>query len=399
MHLNNINNNPNLVNQIKERYLRGNNIKIFFATLFTVAVIAAAVAYSLFAWNTSSSSNTLIIEQAINEPVADVGNYYVRDWGNKLNSDTIHKIEAINNSLYSQIGAELFVVVETGDRNTSAQKAADEFFSNYNVSNKGVVIYYSIPYDYGISVGSDIYSGVEKNIDSIFNNAVESNFDKGSYNDSVMAMVNGLVGFYEKEYNVAVSYSTPNDSNSIVIEQPVQPAQPARPVQPERPVVASPEYSYSYYTGTYAANIMFLMGIIVVIALIVLFAGRRHVRPYRNVYYTPRPSFWSGFGLGLFGGRFHRHHRYRNNHMHNNMRFGAPPPPPRHNPPPPRPNNTKWGGSSGGSFGRGGSSGRGSSGGSFGRGGSGGRGSSGGSFGRGGSSGRGSSGGSFGRRK
>ena len=366
---NNVNTNPNLINQIKQRYLRGNNIKIFFATLFTALLIMGSLGYIFFTFNTSTNSGTTteIIEIPLlpavpEQPNANVG--YVIDNAHKLNSETIKYINELNSNLYTSIGAEIYVVIENGDKNTSAEKKADEFFNKYNVSNNGVVVYYSIPHDYGISVGTDIYSGVERNINTIFSDSVENYFSTGNYNDSVILLVESLYVFYETNYNIHIN-SSPAAPYSLQSE-------PANTV--------------------YIANVDYNLGGIIRIALIILFiivlvsvfSKRRQPRHYRNVYYTPRSGFWGGFGLGLFSGGIFRHHHHHMPRMHGGMKFKAPPPKA-----PPRPNNSSWGrpsgkSSSSGSFGRSSSfksSGRGSSGGSFGR------------------SGRGSSGGSFGRKK
>ena len=370
-----MNNNPNLINQIKQRYLRGNNIKIFFATLFTVLLITASLGYMLFAVNivtTDTVVNNITVRPetelaeipAVPAPAYNTVSEFVVDPANRLSAETVKTIADMNYKLndYS-IGAEIYVVIVNGERNISAQDKAAELFKDYNVSNNGVMIYYSIPYDYGMEVGSDIYNGVERDINNIFNFDVERYFSNGEYDSSVWALVSSLMKFYETTYNITTNYYMP-DTGYYSAPQ----------AQGNTAYYTESSVSYSF-GAVFNAVIIILL----IIAIIVIFS-RGYSRGYRHVYYTPRRGFWSGFGWGMFAGSRHRHHH----HHRPPMQFRTPTPPKT----PQRPKNTSWGSPSG----------RGKSGGGFSRGGSSGRGSSGGGFGR-GSSGRGGSGGGFGRRK
>ena len=395
------NSNPNLVNQIKQRYLRGNNIKICLATIFTVMLIVGSLSYMLFAVNVSDTrvENIAITEAVQEAPIHAYDNSgaipdippsytssYVFDNAGKLSSETINTIHQEVSKLYKSMGAEIYVVIENGERNESAEKLAETFFEDQNVTNNGVVIYYSIPYDYTILPGIDIYDGVEREIDNIFNNDVESYFSRGNYDNSVLSMVKALLHFYETNYNY-------NADVAGAVDVPYY-------YDYDYSYVDGEIYDYTYETSAFTGLMLLIPIIFGIILVVVILSGRRNRAPYNHVYYTPRSGFWGGLGLGLFGGSRYRHRHHRPMHFHT----------------PPRSDNRSWGspksggsssggfsrGSSGGSFSsssRSSSSGRGSSGGGFSRSSSSssGRGSSGGSFSS--SSGRGSSGGGFSRKR
>ena len=369
------NNNPNLVNQIKQRYLRGNNIKIFLATIFTVIVIVGSLSYMLFAVNVSDTrveniAMTEVVQESPIHAIPDIPpsytSSYVIDNAGKLSSETINTIHQEVSKLYKSMGAEIYVVIENGERNESAEKLAEIFFEDQNVTNNGAVIYYSIPYDYTILPGIDIYDGIEREIDNIFNNDVESYFSRGNYDNSVLSMVKALLHFYETNYNYNANVSGGIDvpyyydyDNSYVVDGEI--------------------YDYTYESSAFAGLMLLLPIIFGIILIVVILSGRRNRAHYNHVYYTPHSGFWGGLGLGLFGGsryrrRYHRPMHFHTPPSHGERSWGSPK------------NKNNWG-----SWGN--SSGRGSSGGGFSN--SNGRGSSGSGFSS--SSGRGSSGGGFSR--
>lgn len=125
---------------------------------------------------------------------------YVIDKTGKLNNEAIQAIDEVSKKLHNSIGAEIYIIVEKGNKNTSASEKSSKFFDENNVSSNGIVICYIIPHTYGMTIGTDTKN--KDNIKSIVTDDFESHFDKGRYSDSVMALVNALWDFYRTSYEI-----------------------------------------------------------------------------------------------------------------------------------------------------------------------------------------------------
>lgn len=303
-----------------------------------------------------------------------VGTYtYTIDKTDSISQDTAAHIEAMNNSLFAQTGAQIAVEVISSTGNTDIGTYAEQEFSRLGVGSKernnGILLLLALDNyyngqpggDYYVAWGSGFSSSESNSIWSLVNANMEDSFVAKDYDGAVQKTFDALIDYLASGYGVTVK------ENYI-------------------PAVAknySTASGYATQTQGYvepAASSMvggIFMMLIMLLILWVLLDRMRYNR-YRRRYMRPGMGIPTVLYYPVFWGR--------------PRRYRAPRPPrnrPPHNRPPRGP-----GGFGGGGFFGGGSFGGGFGGGSFG--GGGGRGGfGGGSFGGGGGRG-GFGGGSFG---
>jgi uncharacterized membrane protein YgcG len=316
-----------------------------------------------------------------------VGSYtYVYDHAGVLTDDTMEYIDAMNESLFAQTGAQIMIVAQDSTNGTDIVDYAIDLGNQYGVGSaerdNGLVIVLALEDytpsglkgDYGVDCGDGLYSYGDE-LTNLLYYYMEEDFAVGDYDAGVKRTFDAYIDWFEDFYGVTVRENyVPGVGESYTSSS------GAYYTQTEGTVEAD--------AGTVMASIILIL--IFLLILWVISDGLRYSR-YRRRYMRP--------GMGIPTRRYYP------------IFWGRPRRPRRPTPPPPRNNNrrppTGGGFGGGGSFGgsRGGFSGgsRGGSRGSFGGGGSfgsgfgGSRGSSG-SFGgsRGGSRGSFGGGGSFG---
>ena len=297
-----------------------------------------------------------------------VGSYtYTIDKTNSISQDTAAHIEAMNNSLFAQTGAQIAVEVISTTGNTDIGTYAEQEFNRLGVgdksTNNGILLLLALDNyynnqpggDYYVAWGSGFSSSEGNSIWSLANANMEQSFTAKDYDKAIRGTVDALIGYLADGYGVTVK------ENYI-------------PAMAKNYSTAS---GYATRTEGYvepAASSMIggiFMMLIVLLILWVLLDRMRYNR-YRRRYMRPGMGIPTVMYYPIFWGRPRRYRAPR---------------PPRNRPP------RGPGGFGGGSFGGGGGRG-GFGGGSFG--GGGGRGGfGGGSFGGGGGRG-GFGGGSFG---
>ena len=319
-----------------------------------------------------------------------VGSYtYVYDHAGVLTDDTMEYIDAMNESLFAQTGAQIMIVVQDTTNGTDIVDYAINLGNQHGVGsaerNNGLVIVLALEDytpsglkgDYGVACGDGLYSYGDE-LTNLLYYYMEEDFAAGDYDAGVKRTFDAYIDWFEDFYGVTVRENyVPGVGSSYT--------------------ASSGDY-YTRTEGTVEPGMGIVSGSIVLILIVLLILwvilDKIRYNRYRRRYLRP--------GMGIPTRRYYP------------IFWGRPRRPRRPTPPPPRkrpPNNNRrpptGGVGGGGSFGgnRGGFSGgsRGGSRGSFGGGGSfgsgfgGSRGSSG-SFGgsRGGSRGSFGGGGSFG---
>lgn len=316
---------------------------------------------------------------------AVVGTYtYVYDHAGVLTDDTMEHIDAVNESLFAQTGAQILIVTVDSTEGVNIVDYATKLGNQYGVGsaerNNGLVIVLALEDytpsglkgDYGVSGGDGLYAYGEELTDLLYA-TMETDFAAGRYDDGVRETFDAYIDWFADFYGVTIR---------------------AGYVPAVQETYSTGNY-YTQTTGTVApaAGSVFFSIVMLVIVLLILWVILDRIRynRYRRRYLMPGMGIPTRRYYPIFWGRPRRR---------------RPPPPPRRNPPPRNNRPPRGGGFGGGSFGgfggsRGGSShsSRGSfGGGSFGSGFGGSRGGS--SFGgrssRGGFGGGGSFGGGFG---
>lgn len=316
--------------------------------------------------------------------------YLVHNEGGVITQDTAEYIEAMNESLFAQTGAQIAIDVVKTTGGLDIEDYAERTFNSLGVGsrerNNGVLLVLALENlyngapdgDYYIAWGSGFTSDEEECLEDILYDTLEDDFAAKRYDQGVRKTFDALVNYLGSVYNVIVYEQFPSDAA----------------------VGNYQSISGGYQsTGAAVAADLVLSGIItllVVLFILWLLLDWMRYRSYRRRYWgptvagIPRPVYYP-----VFWGRPRRPRR------------PSPPPPPR----PPKGPSGFGGGSPGGGVGRssgprpGGSGGPRPGGGSFGGSGFGGSGFGGGSFGggagrsgrpSGGARGGGFSGGSFG---
>ena len=348
--------------KIKDKYVRGNKIKLNIAKIVTVIMIIGAVLLSVFLVSKSAGKAKLS---------------WVYDNPKILSDSAISAINSKNSDLYKSTGVEIVVAVEKDSgSNKDLPKRAEKLFKDYKVSDSGMLFITAIPdeksgigkaigdainsilgenkYSYAYYIGRNVDYSLDSQIDSIFSSNFQGSYDKGDYNGAVLNAFNALYNYFTNPGNgtgANASGSTTYYNNSSAHSSPVP---------------SDYNYNYTIYSsGASYYRVLELIGIIAFIGVMIYIFTRRRGPGVNRVYRSGSP-FWfglGGFGLGsLLGGMFRR-----NNIFRGGMRG--------------RPNNNNWnnffgggsssGGRSGGGFRNSGGSGRGgggfrSGGGSFG---------------------------------
>ena len=326
---------------------------------------------------------------------AVVGTYtYVYDHAGVLTDDTMEHIDAVNESLFAQTGAQILIVTVDTTGGTDIVDYATNLGNQYGVGSaerdNGIVIVLALEDytpsglkgDYGVSGGDGLYAYGEELTDLLYA-TMETDFAAGRYDDGVRETFDAYIDWFSDFYGVTIR---------------------AGYVPPVRETYSTGNY-YTQTTGAVAPAmggvLVSLVALLIVLLIVWMILDRIRYNRYRRRYLMPGMGIPTRRYYPIFWGR--------------PRRVRPIVPPPRHNPPPPRNNRPPRGGGGifgGGSFGggfggsRGGSSHSSSSRGSFGGGsfgsgfggsrGSSGRSSFGGSRSRGGFGGGGSFGGSRG---
>ena len=318
-----------------------------------------------------------------------VGTYtYVYDHGGVLADDTMKHIDAMNESLFAQTGAQIMIVTVDSTNGTDIVEYAAGLGNQYGVGSaerdNGLVIVLALEDytpsglkgDYGVACGDGLYSYGDELVNLLYY-YMEDDFAVGDYDAGVERTFDAYIDWFADFYGVTIRenyvppvYESYSSSAGNYYTQTVGTAEPD--------------------TGSVMGSIILIL---IVLLIIWVIADRLRYNRYRRRYMRPGMGIPTRRYYPIFWGRPRRPRRPRR---------PAPPPPPNNNRRPPTGGGFGGGGSFGGNRGgfsggsRGGSRGSFGGGGSFGSGFGGSRGSSG-SFGgsRGGS--RGSfGGGSFG---
>ena len=279
-----------------------------------------------------------------------VGTYtYVYDHAGVLTDDTMQYIDAVNESLFAQTGAQIMIVTVDSTDGTDIVEYAGGLGNRYGVGSaerdNGLVIVLALEDytpsglkgDYGIACGDGLYSYGDELVDLLYD-YMEDDFAAGDYDAGVKRTFDAYIDWFADFYGVTIS------ENYIP------------------PVYES--YSSSagnYYTqtvGTMEPDAGSVMGriilILIVLLIIWMIADRMRYNCYRRRYMRPGMGIPTRRYYPVFWGR--------------PRRVVTPPPrkrPPNHNRRPPT-----GGGFSGGSRSSAGRSSFGGSRGSFGGGGS-----------------------------
>jgi len=305
------------------------------------------------------------------------GSYtYVSDQQNVLTADTSAYIDAMNESLFAQTGAQIAVEVISTTGDTAIADYAEQEFNRLGVGsaqrNNGILLILALDNYYNGQPGGDYYtawgsgfsSSQGQRIKSIVNQNLENYFVSGDYDKGVKAAFDGLIDYLSDGYGVTVKEGYVPATNDTY---------------------SSLSGGYSTQTtgyvplsaGALVAQVIFLL-VVLLIAWMVVDAIRWS--SYRRRYLRPGMGIPTVMYYPIFWGRHWYEPRPPRSHHHDDWPGG---PGGGHH----------GGGFGGGSFGGGGGRSGGSFGGGGGRGGFGG-GFGGGSFGGGG--GRGGFGGGFG---
>ena len=366
--------------EIRDRFLRGNKLKLNFAWAMVIALIIATTIFSFHIFQESFSRDGWVVDSA-----------------GVLSDATIAHINERNTALRESGAGEIFVVVEQdSSNNRNLANRADRLFNDHNISDNGMLLLVSVERTatgIGAAIGGFIDSilggreayflRIGRNVeDYSLDNHIQSHgafgseflryYNAGNYNMAVRSMVNNV-------------YYSHFDGANIVLSG-----------IPSAPIPHGGMFTAVYLDGLY--NFITVAAVVILVLFIIMVLSRRrrvHMMP-RRVYRSPRWFGMGHMGMGGFGRRRRRSHMSSfgmgfgmgmgMSHMRNN----------RNN----RNNNRRppSGGGFGGGFGGGvGRSGGGSRGGGFGSSGRSGGGSRSGGFGGGiGRSGGGSRGGGFG---
>ena len=255
--------------------------------------------------------------------------YLVHNEGGAVTQETAEYIEAMNESLFAQTGAQIAVDVVRTTGNQDIADYADKTFTGLGVGSwerdNGILLVLALENlydgapdgDYYIAWGSGFTSNQQDCLEDILYDTLEDDFAAKRYDQGVRRTFDELVDYLEGVYHVTVTTAPPAPAavgNYQTISGGYQSAGTAVAI------------------GTIISGVVMLLAFLLI--LWVLLDGMRY-RSYRRRYYgptvvgIPRPVYYP-----VFWGRPRRPRR--------------PPPPP----PPPRPPKGP-GGFGGGSFGGG----------------------------------------------
>jgi len=277
---------------------------------------------------------------------AVVGTYtYVYDHAGVLTDGTMEHIDAVNESLFAQTGAQILIVTVDSTDGMDIVDYATDLGNQYGVGSaerdNGLVIVLALEDytpsgllgDYGVSGGDGLYAYGEELTDLLYA-TMEKDFAAGRYDDGVRETFDAYVDWFADFYGVTVR---------------------AGYIPPVRETYSTGSY-YTQTTGAVAPAVggvlVSLVALLIVLLIVWVVLDRIRYNRYRRRYLMPGMGIPTRRYYPIFWGRPRRVRPVR-----------SAPPPPRHNPPSPRNNRPPrgggfGGGSLGGGFGgsRGGSS-------------------------------------------
>ena len=270
-----------------------------------------------------------------------VGSYtYVYDHMGVLTAETMAHIDAVNESLFAQTGAQILISVEASTDGTDIVDYAIGLGNRYGVGSaerdNGIVIVLALKDyasngllgDYAYAPGDGLYSYDEELLDLLYDN-MEADFARGDYDAAVKTTFDAYIEWFEDFYGVTIR---------------------AGHIPPVRETYSNGSY-YTETVGSVAPSTGSVLGglvmlLIVLLILWIIFDAMRYNR-YRRRYMMPGMGIPTRPYYPIFWGRPRR------------PRAPRPTPPRRPTPPPPRPNHrppsggARPGGFGGGSFGGG----------------------------------------------
>ena len=212
----------NLTNEdiIKAKYLKWNKTKITIAKIITALMIIAALLLSKYVLTPSENKSA---------------QNWVYDTNNILGDITINEINGRNQVLYSESGSksEIVVVVEKGKLGDKDMfKRADKLFKKYKVSDGGILMLISVPevpsshssnnaleewgqdvedffndlfgnekQPFAYSRGRNVNNSLSNSeIENIFRDYFNTNYQSGNYNTAVLNTFNALADYMENGY-------------------------------------------------------------------------------------------------------------------------------------------------------------------------------------------------------
>lgn len=212
----NTNNINNMMTEaaIKEKYLKGNNIKLQLARFATIMMIIAAL---------------LISRSGLGAQKKDFGETVYDDALILSLDDTVNVIESRNAALSELTGnrqAKIIVVVEKGRSSyKDLEKKADKLFGTYKAGDNGMLFIVSVPNSKSSGLGEDIsefftdlfgggtqpyayHTGrnfgdsFDNKIDDIFMDNFLTNYQDGRYNAAILDTFNSLADYFDEYYNI-----------------------------------------------------------------------------------------------------------------------------------------------------------------------------------------------------
>jgi len=224
-------------NAIKEKYLKGNNFKLQMAKLATILMIITAL---FFSWS------------GINAPGKDLSKT-VYDNEKILSENTVSDIESRNSALIELTGSKktkIIVVVEKGRTSyKDLENKADKAFKDHKAGDNDILFIAAVPDSKSLGWGdkisdffSDLFGGgtqpyayhtgrnlgdfSEINIDAIFTDKFEINYEEGNYNAAILETFNALADYFDEYYQVdsknykteiIENYNDPSRSNPAAV--------------------------------------------------------------------------------------------------------------------------------------------------------------------------------------
>ncbi|MCL2096316.1 MAG: TPM domain-containing protein [Oscillospiraceae bacterium] len=226
-------------NNIKEKYLRGNKLKLTLAKTASAMMIAAALILSLFVFDR---------QEAYESP----GNW-IYDGEGILSDMSIYEINGKNTALKDLTGrdeAEIVVVIEKENgKNKDLTKRAEKLFKDYKVSDSGMLLIISVPgsaapvrqenperpaansveewgrkigeffdglfgngretyaHYIGRNVDDSIKKQIKDGIENILTNNFDANYSEGNYNAATLGTFNSIINYFGEYYNIGFADS------------------------------------------------------------------------------------------------------------------------------------------------------------------------------------------------
>lgn len=224
-----------------------------------------------------------------------VGTYtYVYDYEGVLSDATMKHIDAMNESLFAQTGAQIMVVTVDSTGGTHIVDYAANLGNQYGVGSaerdNGLVMVLALEDytpsglkgDYGVAGGDGLYSYGEELTDLLYG-YMEADFAAGDYDAGVLRTFDAYIDWFEDFYGVTVREGY---------------------IPPVRETYSTGEY-YTQSTGTVAPSTGSVMGRILLILIVLLIlwviVDRMRYNRYRRRYLRPGmgiptrryyPVFW-----------------------------------------------------------------------------------------------------------